>query len=114
VELTIANNLIDPVGYVHFPGDGEPSWFFGSHAYAGYPVGDEKFVWTPGLTSSFIIYELDIPEANSVGIRLGNKLEWDNIVSLNMELGLGINTYYSPNLITALEPLWNITLQVHL
>lgn len=114
VELTLANNLIDPVGYVHYPGDGEPSWFFGSYAYAGFPVGKEKFVWTPGLTFSFIIYELDLPEADSIGVRLGNKFVWNDIVSLNVELGIGINTYYSPNLITELEPLWGITLQVHI
>ena len=110
----MANNLIDPVGYIHFPGDGEAGWFFGSSAYAGYPIGEEKFVWTPGLLFSMLIHELDIPESNSIKVGTGNKFEWDDYFSVNMELGLGINTYYDPNLITALELLWGITLQVHI
>lgn len=113
-ELTFANNLVDPIGYVHFPGSAEASWLWGTTFYGGFPVTKGQLVWTPGLGFAFLIHELSIPESNSLTVTIENSLEWNNLLFLNTNFGLGFNSYYDPNLITALELLWAIEIQVRI
>jgi len=122
MEVTAGTNLIDPIGYIHYPGDSGVSWFFGTDLSAGYTFQSEKddFRWTPGLGASFLIHDLTAAETNSAEIRLGSRLSWHDRFYMHFDLGIRIETLYDtdedydPYLATELEALCGISVQVHI
>ena len=118
-DITVGNNLIDPVGFIHYPSEGEPSWFAGSDLMAAWPrpMGEE-FVWTPGLNIGALINSLEIPEAWTFSARTGQLLAWDKTFYLHLELGAELPTCYSSDygedreLETSMELLWGVSFQI--
>ena len=121
VEVTGGNNLIDPIGFVHFPSEGDVNWFLGGDLLVGLPRGDEDFLWTPALNLSIIMQDIiEYPEAWTSYVRMGHQLAWDETFYIRLEAGLEIDTYYDtyehadPTLVTGLEALWGISVEVEL
>lgn len=118
MEYTAGNNLVDPVGYIQYPGDGDISWFFASDFFAGYVMDRGNVEWTPAVNISYFIHDFSTAESNTVTARLGNRLNWDNTAYLHFDLGVEIDTYYegdsSSDLITGLEALCGISLQFNI
>jgi len=119
-DITLGNNLIDPVGFIHYPGEEGVSWFLGSDLFAGLPLISGDFVWTPALNASFLIHDLSTPEAWSSSIRMGSRLAWNEMFFIHVDTGLEIDTRYDSDadqnqkLVTGLEVLWGIKIQVRL
>lgn len=115
IEYTTGNNLNDPVGYIQYPGDGGISWFFASDFFAAYIMDKGDVQWTPAVNLSYYIHDLSVAESNTVTVRLGNRLNWDDTAYLHFDLGVEIDSYYegdsSSDLITCLGALCGISLQ---
>ncbi|QEN06999.1 hypothetical protein EXM22_02985 [Oceanispirochaeta crateris] len=116
-DVTLGNNLIDPVGYIHFPGEGEPSWFMGADILLAYPLKYDDFVWTPGLNTGFLIHSLDQMESWTASVRTGQLLAWDKTFFLHLEGGTDILTNYNSDggesvLQTGLEIIWGISFEI--
>lgn len=115
-DLTLGQNLIDPIGYLHFTGDGEVSWFAGADLMVAYPVNKEDFQWLPGFNASLLLADLDYMEAWTAEFRTGHMFSWDDTFFLRMEGGLTFLTHYNTDntLITELEEIWAISFEIRL
>lgn len=120
LDITLGNNLIDPIGFLHYPSEGDTSLFLGSDFMIGYPLGDEDFLWTPAFNASIILQDLEYHEAWASYLRMGHQLAWDETFYIRLEGGVEIDTVYdtyeheNPTLVTSLEALWGISIQVRL
>ena len=121
LEVTGGNNLIDPIGFVHFPSAGDVNWFLGGDLLVGYPRGDGDFLWTPALNLSIIMQDItEYPEAWTSYLRMGHQLAWDDTFFIRLEAGLEIDTYYDtyehadPTLVSGLEALWGVSVEIEL
>ena len=118
-NITVGSNLIDPVGIIHFPGAGEPSWFLSGDMMTAMSFGDKAFSWMPGLSAGFLIYDLNNSEAWTFSGRTGHLLSWQKDFFLHLEGGLNVITKNgivsgSSNLQTALEWVWGVKFQVRI
>ena len=113
-EVVAASNLIDPVGFIHFPSNGDGSWFFGTNAFIGFPLAGESLVVTPGLRASYLMHSLGEPRSNDMEFVVSGTFEWHEFLTLNGGVGLGTSTYYDAEWVTALELLWTVEVTVRI
>ena len=115
VELTCANNLVDPVGYTHYPGESEAGWFMASSVFGGYPISGENLIWTPGLNLSYYVHDVRLPESHSFSMATNQSFEWSDTVFLVLNVGLDFRTYYyKTDFITSKKLLWGMEFQVRI
>ncbi len=106
-EANIGTNLIDPVGYLHFPGE-DDSWFASADASFGYNFRFDKFVYTPALRAGILCPDIKyIDENRRLELMLGNWFH-GKYVFVHLDGGLRFDTYKSGSLKTKVEPIWGI------
>jgi hypothetical protein len=114
VEVTGGSNLIDPIGFVHFPSGGDYTVFLGADLHAGYRFRFADINWIPALRLSVLFPNAEVMECQEMEFILGNTLVYNDVVFLYLDAGLRINTFYqSDTLYTQLEMIWGIRLAVH-
>ena len=106
-EANIGTNLIDPVGYLHFPGE-DDSWFASADVSLGYNINLNKFVYTPALRAGILCPDIKyIDENRRLELMLGNWFH-GKYVFVHLDGGLRFDTYKSGSLKTKLKPIWGI------
>ena len=106
-EANIGTNLIDPVGYLHFPGE-DDSWFASADLAFGYNFRFEKFVYTPALRAGILCPDIKyIDENRRLELMLGNWFH-GKYVFVHLDGGFRFDTYKSGSLKTKFEPIWGI------
>ncbi len=120
LEGLLAQNLIDPVGYIHFPGEGEVSFFTGGDLTLSYRIAIRELLWIPSLDCAFLLPDLNHPEAWNALFRTGQLWGWDDTFFLRLEWGVALHTYYEeydrddPELLTTPEVVWGVSFQIRL
>jgi len=106
-EAAIGTNLIDPVGYLHFPGE-EDSWFASADAALGWNFDLKKFIYTPALRCGVMCPDIKyIDENRRFELMLGNWFH-GKYVLLHLDAGLRFDTYNDGGKKTDFEPIWGI------
>ena len=107
LELTGGSNLIDPIGYLHFPSNGDCSFFGGGDIHVGYKFDFQAWVWNPALRYSILFQDISVPECPQMEIILGNKFIFAKKAFLSVGGGIGIDSFYENNeLLTRLKWIW--------
>jgi hypothetical protein len=115
LEATLASNLLDPIGLISYPGDGERSYFLGGDAYIGFSLELGQSEWLPALRATLLFPELTVMETYQVEIRWGNFFRFGKAVLLHVDAGLGILTRYEGStLYTRLDPLYALKFMVRI
>ena len=110
-EANIGTNLIDPIGYLHFPGE-DNSWFASADVAFGYNFPFEKFTYTPALRAGILCPDLKyVDENRRVELMLGNWFH-GKYVFVHLDGGIRFDTYKSGSLKTKIEPIWGINVCV--
>ncbi len=103
----VGSNLIDPVGYLHFPGE-DDSWFASADLAFGYNFRFEKFVYTPALRAGILCPDIKYMDENRrLELMLGNWF-YGKYVFVHLDGGLRFDTYKSDSLKTKVKPIWGI------
>ena len=106
-EANIGTNLIDPVGYLHFPGE-DDSWFASADAALGYNFPFDKFIYTPALRCGILCPDLKYADENRrLELMLGNWFH-GKYIFVHLDGGIRFDTYKSGSLKTKVEPVWGI------
>jgi hypothetical protein len=109
LEFTFGSNLVDPIGLVHFPGEGERSYFLGGDLHLGYSFDFDGLRWIAAVRCSVLFPEITVMEAQQIEIILGNLFVYAGKLYFHFDGGLGINTQYRQEILyTKLEMLWAI------
>ena len=114
VEALVASNLIDPVGFIHFPSGTDGSLFFGTCTYFGFPIAGESVVVTPGLRFSYLMHSFEQPRSNDMEYVFSGTFRLHDVLTMNGGIGIGTSTYYEAKWVTALELLWNLEVSVRI
>ena len=106
-EANIGTNLIDPVGYLHLPGE-DDSWFASADLALGYNFNLSNFVYTPALRCGILCPDIKYMDENRrLELMLGNWFH-GKYVFVHLDGGLRFDTYKSGSLKTKVEPIWGI------
>ncbi len=106
-EANIGTNLIDPVGYLHFPGE-DDSWFASADVAFGYNIPFQQFTYTPALRCGILCPDLKyVDENRRLELMLGNWFH-GKYVFVHLDGGVRFDTYKSGSLKTKVEPIWGI------
>ena len=106
-EANIGTNLIDPVGYLHFPGE-DDSWFASADVAVGYNIHMSNLVYTPALRCGVLCPDIKyIDENRRLELMLGNWFH-GKYVFVHLDGGLRFDTYDNGSLKTDFEPIWGI------
>ena len=110
-EANIGTNLIDPVGYLHFPGE-DDSWFASADLAIGYNFNFSNFVYTPALRAGVLCPDIKYMDENRrLELMLGNWFH-GKYVFVHLDGGVRFDTYKSGSLKTKVEPIWGINVCV--
>ena len=110
-EANIGTNLIDPVGYLHFPGE-DDSWFASADVAFGYNFPFENFTYTPAFRAGILCPDLKyVDENRRLELMLGNWFH-GKYVFVHLDGGIRFDTYKSDSLKTKVEPIWGINVCV--
>ncbi len=110
-EANIGTNLIDPIGYLHFPGE-DDSWFASADAAFGYNIPLSNFTYTPALRAGILCPDLKyVDENRRLELMLGNWFH-GKYVFVHLDGGIRFDTYKSGSLKTKIEPIWGINVCV--
>ncbi|MCQ2603488.1 MAG: hypothetical protein MJ215_00380 [Spirochaetia bacterium] len=108
-EASIGSNLIDPVGYLHFPGE-EDSWFAAADAGIGYNFQFSKFTYTPALRCGILCPDIKYMDENRrLDLMLGNYFH-GKYIFVHLEGGFRFDTYDKGDGVkTDVDPIWGIS-----
>jgi len=106
-EANIGTNLIDPVGYLHCPGE-DDSWFASADLAVGYNFNLSNFVYTPALRCGVLCPDIKYMDENRrLELMMGNWFH-GKYVFVHLDGGVRFDTYKSNGLKTKVEPIWGI------
>ena len=108
-EVNVGTNLIDPVGYLHFPGE-DDSWFASADLAFGYNFALSKCVYTPAIRCGILCPDIKYMDENRrLELMLGNWFR-GKYMFVHLDGGLRFDTYKSGSLKTKVEPIWGINI----
>lgn len=115
-EAVLGTNIVTPASVISHGAYGETSsHFLGTDLYAGYRLFRGRPAWTPLLRWSVLFPETSEPEASQMEVIWGNRLEWSDDMTLNVDLGLQLlSDFFSDSPDSRVEPLVEVLFQVRL
>lgn len=107
-EAALGNNLIDPIGFLHFPGE-DKSLFASADFYLGRNLYAADFIYTPALRGGVLFPDIKYGENRRIEIMLGNFIR-GKYIFFHLDGGIQFDTYDDGGgLVTDFEPVWGIS-----
>ncbi len=113
-EVTFGKNIEDPIGILNSGVNSDREYFLGGDFYGGVRVYAEKTELIPLLRTSLLFPDTEDLKCSLIETSFNSKIGFSENVRLDFAAGLQIKTEYDykEDLITSLDPLWNIGFKV--
>ena len=113
-EITFGKNIQDPIGLLNSGLYSDRDHFLGGDIYGGLRLYLNETEFIPILRTSVLFPDSANMECNIIDLSFNNKFGFNEDIRLDFALGIQIITEYDyrEDLITSLDPLWNVSFRV--
>ena len=113
-EVTFGKNIEDPIGLLNSGVNSDREYFLGCDFYGGARVFMNKTELIPLLRTSVLFPDTADMKCSLIETSFNNKIGFSENIRLDFAAGLQILTEYDykKDLITSLDPLWNVSFKV--
>ena len=113
-EATFGKNIQDPIGILNSGLYSDRDYFAGADIYGGVRVYLNKTELIPVIRTSILFPDTANFECNIIDISFNSKIGFSEDIRLDFAIGTQVITEYDykEDLITSLDPLWNISFKV--
>ena len=114
-ETVFGKNIHDPIGLLYSGLYSSRDYFFGIDFYGGMRLYLDQTEIIPAARASALFPDTDRMDCNIIELSLNCKIGFTKDIRLDLAGGTRVITQYDydENLVTSLDPLWNISFQVY-
>lgn len=113
-ELTFGKNIQDPIGLLNSGLFSDRDFFAGGDFYGGVRVYLNETELIPILRTSVLFPDSENMECSIIDLSFNNKIGFNEDIRLDFAIGIQVITEYDfqEDLVTSLDPLWNVSFKV--